>query len=132
MSIPSGGNVVVLYASVYGDVPMVINLSGRFDLERGVEERLGKEFMDIINKESFIDVTDKSGKKSCLPFDMQGYLLNIQICYVYPFSFYHVYLLCCNVGKFLYRVTKESLMERLSTDMRAASLSISKECRFRH
>jgi len=49
--------------------------------------------MDRINKEGYIDVTNKS-------------------------------------GKFLYRVTKESLMERLNTDMHAASLSISKECRF--
>ncbi|KAK3161098.1 hypothetical protein QOZ80_1BG0071790 [Eleusine coracana subsp. coracana] len=88
-----GGDVVVLYASMYGDVPMVINLSGRFDLKKGIEERLGKEFMDTINKEGYIDVTNKS-------------------------------------GNFWYRVTKESLMERLNTDMRAASLSISKECRF--
>ncbi|XP_062213762.1 uncharacterized protein LOC133914748 [Phragmites australis] len=88
-----GGDVVVLYASIYGDVPMVVNLSGRFYLEKGIQERLGKEFMDRINKEGYIDVLNKSG----------------------------------NV---LYRVTKESLMERLNTDMRAASLSISKECRF--
>ncbi|KAL6615446.1 hypothetical protein ACP70R_037716 [Stipagrostis hirtigluma subsp. patula] len=88
-----GGDVVVLYASIYGDVPMVVNLSGRFNLEKGVEERLGKEFMDRINKEGHIDVTNKS-------------------------------------GKVLYRVTKESLTERLNTDMRTASLSISKECRF--
>ncbi|CAN6310240.1 unnamed protein product, partial [Urochloa humidicola] len=33
-------------------------------------------------------------------------------------------------GNVLYRVTKESLMERLNTNMHAASLSISKECRF--
>uniref|UniRef100_A0A0E0JKD9 Serine aminopeptidase S33 domain-containing protein n=1 Tax=Oryza punctata TaxID=4537 RepID=A0A0E0JKD9_ORYPU len=88
-----GGDVVVLYASIYDDVRMVVNLSGRFHLERGIEERLGKEFMDIIDKEGYIDVKTKS-------------------------------------GKFLYKVTKESLMERLKTDMHAASLSISKECRF--
>lgn len=88
-----GGDVVVLYASIYKDVPMVVNLSGRFHLEKGIEERLGKEFMDRINKEGYIDAKDKSG----------------------------------NV---LYRVTKESLMERLSHDLHATSLSISKECRF--
>ncbi|KAF0916297.1 hypothetical protein E2562_005901, partial [Oryza meyeriana var. granulata] len=88
-----GGDVVVLYASIFGDVRMVVNLSGRFHLERGIEERLGKAFMDIINKEGYIDAKAKS-------------------------------------GKVLYRVTTESLMERLNTDMRAASLSISKECRF--
>ncbi|KAL6615445.1 hypothetical protein ACP70R_037715 [Stipagrostis hirtigluma subsp. patula] len=88
-----GGNVVILYASIHGDVPVVVNLSGRFYLEKGVEEHLGKEFMDRINKEGYIEVTSKS-------------------------------------GNILYTVTKESLMERLNTDMRAASLSISKECRF--
>ncbi|KQK08425.1 uncharacterized protein LOC100821605 [Brachypodium distachyon] len=88
-----GGDVVVLYASLYDNVHMVVNLSGRFYLEQGIEERLGKEFIDRINKEGFIEVTDKS-------------------------------------GKVLYRVTKESLMERLNTDMRATSLSIKKECSF--
>ncbi|CAM0881461.1 unnamed protein product [Alopecurus aequalis] len=87
-----GGDVVVLYASLYDDVHMVVNLSGRFYLEKGIEERLGKEYIDKINKEGYIDVTDKS-------------------------------------GKVLYRVTKDSLMERLNTDMCATSLSISKECR---
>jgi len=52
---------MVLYASIYNDVPMVINLSGRFNLEKGIEERLGKEFMDRINKEGYIDVANKSG-----------------------------------------------------------------------
>jgi len=88
-----GGDVVVLYASLYDDVRTVVNLSGRFYLEKGIEERLGKEFIDRINKEGYIDVTGKS-------------------------------------GKFLYRVTKDSLMERLSIDMRATSLSISNECSF--
>uniref|UniRef100_A0A0D9V291 Serine aminopeptidase S33 domain-containing protein n=1 Tax=Leersia perrieri TaxID=77586 RepID=A0A0D9V291_9ORYZ len=55
-----GGDVVVLYASIYDDVSMVVNLSGRFHLERGIEERLGKEFMDIIEKEGYIDVKTKS------------------------------------------------------------------------
>lgn len=88
-----GGDVVILYASIYDNVHMVVNLSGRFYLEKGIEERLGKEFIDRINKEGYIEAKNKS-------------------------------------GKVLYRVTKESLMERLNTDMRAASISISKECRF--
>jgi hypothetical protein len=58
--------VVVLYASLYGDVPVVVNLSGRFYLEKGVEERLGKEFMDRINKEGYIDVLNKSGNETCM------------------------------------------------------------------
>ncbi|KAL5647585.1 hypothetical protein ACJX0J_041940, partial [Zea mays] len=52
-----GGSI---YASIYKDVPMMVSLSGQFHLERGIEERLGKEFMDRINKEGYIDVTSKS------------------------------------------------------------------------
>lgn len=63
--------MVVLYASIYGDVPVVVNLSGRFYLEKGVEERLGQEFMDRINKEGYIDVLNKSGKETCMNCHMQ-------------------------------------------------------------
>ncbi|KAK1314597.1 hypothetical protein QJS10_CPA06g01062 [Acorus calamus] len=87
-----GGNVVLLYASAYQDVSKVINISGRFALERGIEGRLGKEFMQIIKRDGFIDVKDKSG----------------------------------NVD---YRVTEESLMDRLNTDMHTACLSIDQNCR---
>lgn len=69
--------MVVLYASLYDDVLMVVNLSGRFYLEKGIEERLGKEFLDRINKEGYIDVTDKSGN-------------NFVYC-VYSFSFVIIY-----------------------------------------
>jgi hypothetical protein len=47
---------------MYDDVRTVVNLSGRFYLEKGIEERLGKDFIDRINKEGYIDVTGKSGK----------------------------------------------------------------------
>ncbi|XP_008808151.1 putative uncharacterized protein YDL057W isoform X1 [Phoenix dactylifera] len=87
-----GGNVVLLYASMYHDVPIVINLSGRFALDRGIEGRLGKEFMQRIKKDGFIDVKDRTGKVE-------------------------------------YRVTEESLMDRLNTDMHASNLSIDQECR---
>ena len=69
--------MVVLYASLYDDVRMVVNLSGRFYLEKGIEERLGKEFLDRINKEGYIDVTNKSGS-------------NFVYC-VYSFSFVVIY-----------------------------------------
>jgi hypothetical protein len=55
--------VVVLYASLYDNVRTVVNLSGRFYLEKGIEERLGKDFIDRINKEGYIDVTGKSGNE---------------------------------------------------------------------
>ncbi|XP_042516521.1 uncharacterized protein LOC122090847 isoform X2 [Macadamia integrifolia] len=87
-----GGNAVLLYASRYPDVHTVVNVSGRFNLERGIAGRLGKKFMERIKKDGFIDVKD-------------------------------------NTGKVEYRVTEESLMDRLTTDMRAACLSIPRDCR---
>lgn len=57
----SGGNVVLLYASMYHDIPTVVNISGRYDLNRGIEDRLGKDFMQRIKKDGYIDVKDKTG-----------------------------------------------------------------------
>ncbi|KAF5197717.1 Alpha/beta-Hydrolases superfamily protein, partial [Thalictrum thalictroides] len=85
-----GGNVVLLYASKYHDVPTIINVAGRYDPKKGIAERLGKDFMEVIKRDGFIDVVSKKGQ---------------------------------------YRVTEESLMERLSTDMHSACLSIEKGCR---
>ncbi|XP_043722272.1 uncharacterized protein LOC122669553 isoform X2 [Telopea speciosissima] len=87
-----GGNAVLLYASRYPDVHTVVNVSGRFNLERGIAGRLGKSFMERIKKDGFIDVKDDTGKVE-------------------------------------YRVTEESIMDRLTTDMRAACLSIQRDCR---
>ncbi|XWS26421.1 hypothetical protein CRYUN_Cryun26dG0030900 [Craigia yunnanensis] len=87
-----GGNVVLLYASNYNDVPTVINISGRFHLEKGIEGRLGKDFLQRIKQNGFIDVKNKK-------------------------------------GKFEYRVTEESLMDRLTTDTHAACLLINQNCR---
>lgn len=87
-----GGDDVLLYASRYRDVHTVVNLSGRFALDRGIERFLGKDFIQRIKKDGFIDVVDKTGKVA-------------------------------------FRVTEESLMDRLNIDMHAACLSIDKECR---
>lgn len=57
-----GGDVVLLYAAIYRDVPRVINVSGRFDLANGIEDRLGPNFMERIKEDGFIDVKNKSGK----------------------------------------------------------------------
>ncbi|KAK7329682.1 hypothetical protein VNO77_23857 [Canavalia gladiata] len=51
-----GGGVVLLYASKYHDIRTVVNLSGRYDLKTGVEERFGKDYMERIRKDGFIDV----------------------------------------------------------------------------
>ncbi|CAN6816200.1 unnamed protein product [Brassica oleracea] len=85
-----GGDVVLLYASKYHDISNVINLSGRYDLKKGIRERLGEDFLEKIKEQGFIDV---------------------------------------NSGRSVYRVTEESLMERLNTDMHEACLKIDKDCR---
>ena len=41
---------MLLYASKYDDVKLVVNISGRCDLKIGVEERLGKGYMKRIKK----------------------------------------------------------------------------------
>ncbi|XP_057799789.1 putative uncharacterized protein YDL057W isoform X2 [Salvia miltiorrhiza] len=57
-----GGNVVLLYASKYNDVQTVVNIAGRFDLRRGIEGRLGKDFQEKIKQYGFIDVRNRRGK----------------------------------------------------------------------
>ncbi|XP_004291046.1 PREDICTED: uncharacterized protein LOC101311344 [Fragaria vesca subsp. vesca] len=56
-----GGNAVILYGAKYKDVPVVVNISGRFNLERGIEGRLGKDYLQRIKKDGFIDVKNKRG-----------------------------------------------------------------------
>nr|VDD33999.1 unnamed protein product [Brassica oleracea] len=87
-----GGSVVLLYAAKYKDVHTVVNISGRFFLERGIEMRLGKDYLKRIKENGFIDVSNRK-------------------------------------GKFEYRVTEESLMDRLTTNTHEACLSIHENCR---
>ncbi|XP_022856758.1 uncharacterized protein LOC111377856 isoform X3 [Olea europaea var. sylvestris] len=87
-----GGNVVLLYASKYHDIPSVVNVSGRYDLKRGIEQRLGKEVLERIERDGYVNIKNKK-------------------------------------GEFDFKVTKESLMERLNTNMHEACLSIDKRCR---
>jgi len=57
---------VLLYASKYNDVPIIVNISGRFALERGIDGRLGRNFMQRINKDGYIDVKNKKRYKLSL------------------------------------------------------------------
>ncbi|CAH8303595.1 unnamed protein product [Eruca vesicaria subsp. sativa] len=88
-----GGNVVLLYAAKYKDVEIVVNISGRFFLERGIEGRLGKDYLKRIKENGCIDVRNRKA------------------------------------GKFEYRVTEESLVDRLTTNTHEACLSIHENCR---
>lgn len=60
-NVAAGGDVVLLYASKYADIRTVVNVSGRYDLKKGIKERLGEDFLQIIKKEGFIDVINKKG-----------------------------------------------------------------------
>ncbi|KAH9603734.1 hypothetical protein KSS87_016042 [Heliosperma pusillum] len=55
-----GGDVVLLYASKYHDVRTVVNLSGRYDLKKGISERLGETFMEKLKTDGYIDVKSKA------------------------------------------------------------------------
>ncbi|CAA0814263.1 alpha/beta-Hydrolases superfamily protein [Striga hermonthica] len=85
-----GGNVVLLYASKYHDIGAVVNVSGRYDLKRGIKERLGKDFLERLEKDEYIEVKTKAGD---------------------------------------YKVTGESMRERLSTSMHDECHSIDVGCR---
>ncbi|XP_050388130.1 uncharacterized protein LOC126805077 [Argentina anserina] len=51
-----GGGDVLLYASKHHDIPIVVEASARYDLKKGIEGRLGKDFMEKIKREGFIDI----------------------------------------------------------------------------
>jgi len=61
--VSAGGNVVLFYASKYKDIHIVVNISGRFNLVRGIEGRLGKRFMQKIKQDGYIDVKNKRGEE---------------------------------------------------------------------
>ncbi|KAL0558510.1 hypothetical protein IC582_003084 [Cucumis melo] len=90
-----GGDVVLVYASKYKDVDIVINVCGRFDMTKGIEKSLGENYEEAMEKQGFVDIKDPTGT------------LN-------------------------YKVTQESLMERLNTNMRQVCLHINQECRQFH
>lgn len=54
--------MALLYASKYNDVRTVVNISGRFFLDRGIEGRLGQDYLQRIKKNGFIDVTNRKGE----------------------------------------------------------------------
>mmetsp|Transcript_8764 Transcript_8764/g.18697 ORF Transcript_8764/g.18697 Transcript_8764/m.18697 type:complete len:337 (+) Transcript_8764:201-1211(+) len=45
-----GGDVVLLYAATFDDVPFVVNISGRFDMKRGIKERFGEEMLSKVEQ----------------------------------------------------------------------------------
>lgn len=58
----TGANAVLMYASKYDDVQPIVNIAGRFNLRRGIEGRLGKDFEEKMEQYGFIDVKNRRGK----------------------------------------------------------------------
>ncbi|KAI3711556.1 hypothetical protein L1987_70095 [Smallanthus sonchifolius] len=56
-----GGNCVVLYASLHHDIPIVFNVCGTYNMHMGLEERLGKYYLERAKKDGFIDVKSHTG-----------------------------------------------------------------------
>lgn len=86
----AGGNVVLLYASKYNDVHTVVNISGRFKLERGMEGRLGKDFLQRIKQNGYIDVKNRKGKLLYVVFSYGDRSQFLYSSFIFPISF----LLC--------------------------------------
>ena len=57
----AGGDVALLYASKYHDIPAVINISGRYDLKQGIDEWFGIDIWERLKKDGYIDVKTKTG-----------------------------------------------------------------------
>lgn len=53
-----GGDTVVTYAGTYDDIPKVVNVSGRFHLDRGITPRFGQDIFDRLKNEKTIQVKD--------------------------------------------------------------------------
>ena len=118
----AGGNAVLLYASKYKDVSIVVNISGRFHLERGISKRLGTNYSEVMERQGYVDVKDRSGI----------YSFSRDIIFLFHIKFFRRYdnFSVSLTGNLIYRVTKHSLKERLSTNMEKALISISEQCRY--
>ena len=81
--------MVLLYPAKYHDIHTVVNLSGRYDLNKGIEERVGKDFMQKIKEDGFVDVKTETG----------NLLISIQQGHVYlmilNLSVYKVLVITC-------------------------------------
>jgi len=64
MYISAGANAALLYASKYHDTKTIVNLSGSHDLKVGLENRFGKDFMERLGREGFIELKAESAGNS--------------------------------------------------------------------
>ena len=62
--------MVVMYAALCGDVPRVVNLSGRFDMYRGYKERFGENIEEELAEKGSIPQTLKRKDGFVIHFDL--------------------------------------------------------------
>ncbi|XP_027183272.1 uncharacterized protein LOC113781518 isoform X2 [Coffea eugenioides] len=72
-----GGNAVLLYASRDNDIQIIVNIAGRFNLERGIEGRLGKTKYRV-SKESLMDRLATDTRAACQKIDRNCRVLTVQ------------------------------------------------------
>jgi pimeloyl-ACP methyl ester carboxylesterase len=74
------GTTVLLYALYFADIPLIVNVAGRYRLEREIEERFSHEQLEELNKNgSFVIHTHDDGdfritkqgieRRKCLPIN---------------------------------------------------------------
>jgi hypothetical protein len=61
-----GGNAVLLYAAQFDDVPVAVNIAGRFDMKRGVKERFGADMVDKVLKMGRAEQTTETSAGSAI------------------------------------------------------------------
>ncbi|KAL5158388.1 hypothetical protein HKD37_15G042882 [Glycine soja] len=111
-----GSDVVLLFASKYSDIKTIVNLSEHYDMKAGIGEPFGKDYLERIRKDGFIDVKKRRSAN--------GFNFGVSDKLFYRLDGYHGYC-----GSFDFHVTEESLMDRLGINMHEACLQIDKECR---
>ena len=50
---------MLLYASQFDDVPLVVNISGRFDMKRGITERFGPDVFEKLDKFNEVEMMQR-------------------------------------------------------------------------
>lgn len=50
---------MLLYASIWDDVPNIVNIAGRFDMAEGLQARFGAEILERVQTDKEADMTTK-------------------------------------------------------------------------
>ncbi|XP_076889205.1 uncharacterized protein LOC143539904 [Bidens hawaiensis] len=58
-----GGNVVILYAYLHRDIKKIVNVSGRYKMDKGIENLLGEDYLERAIKDGFVNFKFKTGEK---------------------------------------------------------------------